>query len=320
MHEKSNCYVAICMATYNGEQYLSQQIDSILAQTYPYWTLFIRDDHSSDNTTKIIQKYAELFPKQIFVVPNNSSHNSGSKNNFSCVLDWATTHYQFKYFMFSDQDDIWLDNKIEISIQKLKTAEKIYSISTPILLHTDLKVVDEDLNLLGESFFQYRALNPAVTDLPHLLVQNNVTGCTMMWNQALNKILHLDNENIAMHDWWVTLAASCFGKIVYIQKPTILYRQHKKNVIGATRVNTPLFLLERLTGNTKVKETLELSFAQADSFLNVYQKVLKPKQIHVLNTFIDIPKHNKLMRVITVLKYRFLKQGLIQVIGELLYL
>ena len=142
----------------------------------------------------------------------------------------------------------------------------------------------------------------------------------MMWNRALNNILHLDNENIAMHDWWVTLAASCFGKIVCIQKPTILYRQHKKNVVGATKVNTPLFLLKRLSGDTKIKETLNLSIAQAQTFLHVYRKELLPEQIQILNAFINITKHNKFMRILIAFKYHFLKQNFIQIIGELLYL
>ena len=312
--------IAICLATYNGEPYIKEQIDSILTQTYHNWILFIRDDCSKDNTLSILQAYSLRYPEQIIIIPNSARKSSGSKNNFASILRWIKKHYSFDYYMFSDQDDIWLESKIEDSVKKLHQTENLLSKSMPVLLHTDLRVVDQNLNLLGESFFQYRALNPTITDLPHLLVQNNVTGCTMMWNKALNNILDLDNENIAMHDWWITLVASCFGKIVCIQKPTILYRQHKKNVIGATKVNTPLFLLKRLSGNAKVKETLNLSFAQAESFLRIYQKSLNPNQIHVLNTFIDIPKTNKFMRIITVFKYHFLKQGIIQVIGELLYL
>ncbi len=315
-----NKHIAICLATYNGESYIEAQLNSILTQTYHNWILFIRDDCSKDSTLSILQAYALRYPRQIIIIPNSARKSSGSKNNFASILKWINKHYSFDYYMFSDQDDIWLESKIEDSVKKLHQTENLLSKSMPVLLHTDLRVVDQDLNLLGKSFFQYRALNPTITDLPHLLVQNNVTGCTMMWNKALNNILDLDNENIAMHDWWITLVASCFGKIVCIQKPTILYRQHKKNVIGATKVNTPLFLLKRLSGNAKVKETLNLSFVQAESFLNIYQKFLNPKQVHILNTFIDIPKANKFMRIITVFKYHFLKQGIIQVIGELLYL
>lgn len=313
-------YIAICLATYNGEPYIQQQLDSILTQTYQNWLLFIRDDCSSDNTATILQSYADQYPEQIIIIPNSSEKSSGSKNNFASILNWVNEHYHFPYYMFSDQDDVWLETKIEDSLKTLQKTEKQLSTSTPILLHTDLQVVDQDLNSLGESFFQYRALNPDVIDLPHLLVQNNVTGCTMMWNQALNQLLNLENNQIAMHDWWITLAAACFGTIVCLKKPTILYRQHRKNVIGATKVNTPKFLIQRLMGNTQIKETLNLSIMQAKTFLDVYQKDLTSDQFQTLDTFVNIMHHNKLLRIITAFRYHFLKQGIIQIIGEILYL
>ena len=312
--------IAICLATYNGESYISEQLDSILAQTCPDWTLFIRDDRSTDSTLSILEAYAVRHPEKIVLIPNSSGKSSGSKNNFASILNWVNERYTFHYYMFSDQDDVWLKNKVKSSLKRLQKAEEQYSADMPLLLHTDLRVVDQELHPLGESFFKYRALNPDVTDLSHLLVQNNVTGCTMLWNQALNSLLHLDNEQIAMHDWWITLAASCFGKIICLPKPTILYRQHRKNVIGATRVNTPRFLLSRLAGNTQVKETLQLSFAQAQTFLQVYRNHLNSGQIRTLNAFINIKKHNKALRIAIAFKYHFLKQGFVQIIGELLYL
>lgn len=315
-----NFYIAICLATYNGEFYIQQQLDSILTQTYQDWILFIRDDCSTDNTATLLQSYAKQHPKQIIIIPNSSEKSSGSKNNFVAILNWVKEHYRFSYYMFSDQDDIWLETKIEDSLKLLQKTEKQLSASMPILLHTDLQVVDQDLNPLGESFFQYRALNPDVTDLPHLLVQNNVTGCTMMWNQSLNQLLNFENDQIAMHDWWITLAAACFGTIVCLKKPTILYRQHRKNVIGATRVNTPKFLLQRITGNTQIKETLNLSITQAKTFLDVYQKELTSDQIRTLYAFVGITQQNKLLRIFTAFRYHFLKQDFVQIIGELLYL
>lgn len=312
--------IAICLATYNGESYITEQLDSILAQTHHAWTLFIRDDCSTDNTLSILQSYASRYPEQIKLIANCSKKSVGSKNNFASILNWVNTHYSFDYYMFSDQDDVWLKNKIKYSFNELQQTERRLSKSMPLLLHTNLKVVDQNLNPLGDSFFKYRALNPDTTDLPHLLVQNNVTGCTMMWNKALNDLLKLDNPDIAMHDWWITLAASCFGNIICLQRPTILYRQHQKNVIGATQVNTPLFLFKRLTGDTQVRETLLLSIKQAKTFLHVYQSQLSTEQIQILTAFINITKHHKLSRIAIAFKYHFLKQGIIQIIGELLYL
>lgn len=316
----TNKHVAICLATYNGEKYIAQQIDSILSQTYSYWTLFVRDDCSTDKTRDILNVYVEKYPDKIFFIPNFAVNPHGAKNNFSCILKWIKSRYQFSYFMFSDQDDIWLKNKIEVSMKKINKLEKKFSKDMPLLIHTDLKVVDQNLSILGKSFFRYRALNPDITDLNHLLVQNNITGCTMLWNKQLNQLFDLENEKIVMHDWWIALVASCFGVISYVNRPMILYRQHQKNVVGATRVNTPYFLFQKLTGNTKIKQTLELSIKQAKEFLCCYEKKISQEQYNILNKYVHIMDYKKIKRIYIIFKQHFLKQGIIQIIGEILYL
>ena len=310
--------IAICMATYNGAQYLKEQMDSILKQTYENWVLFIRDDGSQDETMDIIRQYEQQYHNKMVVVTDPSLPGGSSKKNFASILSWVKEKYDFRYFMFADQDDVWLDTKIEKSMQilrKHKTSPEI-----PLLVHTDLKVVDQDLNVLGESFFQYRALNPDVRDLRHLLIQNNVTGCTMLWNKALNDLLNIEDDAVAMHDWWIALIACCFGKILCLKEPTILYRQHGANVVGATRVNTLGFILKRLSGSNHVRKTLRLAVAQAEAFRNCNFEQLSDEQNRILCIFSQLYTHNKIMRIITVFRESFLKQGLVQIIGELMFI
>ena len=281
--EITNNTVALCMATYNGEAFIREQIQSILEQKYTDWVLFIRDDHSTDNTMVVIQEFAEEWPHKIILIDNNDQLGGSSKKNFAVILNWVNKHYNFNYFMFSDQDDYWLPNKIEMSIKRIKEVEQEYS--GPVLVHTDLKVVNQNLETLGESFIEYRALNPYVTDIEHLLVQNNITGCTMCWNSKLNRLLDLSNDSIAMHDWWIALVASCFGRIVFIDESTILYRQHAKNVVGATKVNSLGFIINRLKGNTHVKEVLNMSIDQANAFVQCYESSLSEMKIKVIRRF-----------------------------------
>lgn len=310
--------VAICMATYNGEQFVEEQIASICRQTYRNWVLFIRDDHSKDRTADVIRSYAARYQDKIFLIEDGSLAGGSAKQNFASILHWVKTHYDFSYFMFSDQDDVWLEEKIEKSIQAMKAEEAVGD--QPVLVHTDLRVVDRSLNTLGESFFAYRALNPEVRDLRHLLIQNNVTGCTMLWNKALNDLIDIGNEAVAMHDWWIALTASVFGKIRCVREPLILYRQHGTNVVGATRVNTLGFILKRLTGSAHVRETLHLAVEQAGSFLNHYREKLDVEKTRVLERFSTLYQHNKLVRLAIVCRESFLKQGLVQIVGELIFI
>ena len=310
--------VAICMATYNGAKYLEQQLNSILKQTYQNWVLFIRDDDSTDDTLRILQHYASLNPERIVLIQEPSLTGGSSKKNFASILSWVKQQYDFPYFMFADQDDVWLKTKIDKSIQLLREHETAAKI--PLLVHTDLKVVDQDLNVLGESFFQYRALNPDVKDLRHLLIQNNVTGCTMLWNKALNELLNIEDDAVAMHDWWIALTACCFGKILCLKEPTILYRQHGSNVVGATRVNTLGFILKRLSGSNHVRKTLLMAVEQAAAFRNCYAEQLISENLRLFHIFSELYTHSKLVRIFIVFRESFLKQGLIQIIGELLFI
>lgn len=315
---KTENSVAICMATYNGEKYIEEQINSIISQTYTDWHLFIRDDNSKDRTKEIIHKYAYNYPKKITVIDDKNILGGSSKRNFAAIIQWVTNHFDFRYYMLSDQDDIWLNNKISKSIEELKINEEKEPV--PILVHSDLLVVDQNLKVIGESFFKYRALNPKYSDLSHLLVQNNITGCTMLWNRDLNNILRLNFEEVAMHDWWIALVASCFGKICVINEPTIKYRQHGGNVVGATKVNTISFILKRLTGSAHVKETLLLSQKQASKFGKIYHEILSENQRRKVEIWSEITKYSKAKRIVLAIKNHMLKQGLVQIIGELLFL
>ena len=310
--------IAICMATYNGEAYIGEQIQSILRQTYQNWILFVRDDGSVDGTTEIVQQYMRQYGGKIFLLEKNSEIGGSAKKNFAAILSWVKKHFDFSYYMFADQDDVWLEDKLEKSLKIMKEAEE--EKNQPILLHTDLKVVDQNLNVLGESFFQYRSLNPEVQDLRHLLIQNNVTGCTMLWNRALNDRVDIANQVVAMHDWWITLTACTQGRILCLREPTVLYRQHGSNVVGATRVNSLGFIKKRLSNLPHVRKTFHMAVEQAGAFLAQNRAQLSPEQIRILSKFSTLYTKNKITRMAVVCRESFLKQGLIQIIGELIFI
>lgn len=220
--------VAILLSTYNGEKFLNEQIESILNQSYIDWTLYIRDDGSKDGTDQIINQYTNKYPNKIIRI--ESSKNIGVIRSFETLMKTCKEEYIF----FCDQDDIWLPFKLKVSLEKLKELEKTND--SAISIFSDLTVVDEQLNVINPSFWKYSRINPdLLTSFDSLCVHAVATGCTLAINKKAKEIALDIPDEATMHDEWIVLSTiKANGIIEHIPFSTILYRQHKKNVIGAT--------------------------------------------------------------------------------------
>lgn len=219
--------VAVLMSTYNGERYLNEQIDSIINQSYTNWHLYIRDDGSSDSTIDIIRMYEQKNSKISFVNQDNIK-NVGITKSFLELLN----NVKAELYMFSDQDDVWEKDKISLAVKAMKKQSKP---NQPACVFSELQVVDHNLNHIRKMNG-----NNVWFDFPHFLFGNCVTGCTMMINPQLKSKLkiNLTNiDNLYLHDWWIALIASALGQLIYIDKATILYRQHGDNVEGSQENN-----------------------------------------------------------------------------------
>ncbi|WP_174853654.1 glycosyltransferase family 2 protein [Streptococcus suis] len=214
--------VNILMSTYNGQQFLAEQIRSIQEQTYTDWTLFIRDDGSSDNTKEILKDF-ERQDSRIHLIDSDKSDNLGVIKSFHKLVN----HDRADYYFFSDQDDVWLPNKLELSLNEAKN----YPANLPLMVYMDLKVVNQDLEIMTESMVKSQS-HHANTELVQELTENTVTGGVAMINHHLAEMWQV-TEDILMHDWYLALLASAFGNLVFIDQPGELYRQHSDNVLGA---------------------------------------------------------------------------------------
>lgn len=221
--------VAIALATYNGEQYIREQLDSLLDQSYANFCCYIHDDGSSDGTVEIVDSYCSLYPDRFVRLEYPSMH--GAIGNFMSLLE----RIDEPYIMLCDQDDVWDRDKIQYSLEYMRRLETEDGSDRPMLVYCDLEVVDQYLHTIAASFYQYTGLSPYKTSLRDLFVQNCVPGCTMMINRSLRDyaIKVTDTKNISMHDVWLMLIATCAGRIGYIDKPLIRYRQHGDNYTGA---------------------------------------------------------------------------------------
>lgn len=316
MNPKDQNLIEILIGTHNGDQYLEEQIESILSQSFQHFKIIVQDDNSADNTRKILNGYYKKYPEK-FKVLCNESPPFGAMANFSALI----SHSSAEYVMLCDQDDVWLPNKVSKSLEMIQALEKKYGGDTPLLVHTDLEVVDKDLKLIASSFWDYAGLNAHNLSINRLLVQNVVTGCTTLFNRALAEIVTPIPNGVLMHDHWLALVAGSFGKIGVLKEPTVLYRQHGANVLGAKKweINFVELLKKaiRILG-AEGKQTILAYVNQARALEAQLGNKLPASEKKTLDSFIELSNQIWWRRKYSILKNRFLKGRILQNIGFLL--
>lgn len=309
-------YLTILMATYNGEKFIAAQLESLRAQTFSDWCLWIRDDGSSDDTVEIIRRCA-VQDERVRLLPADGMR-LGAARNFSSLMERFSADSQ--YTMFCDQDDVWQPEKIAVTLAEMHEMEKRFGAETPILVHTNLSVTDSDLNLLPPSFWHYQGLNPEIRSLNRLLVQNNVTGCTAMANRALATMAgHMPPQAI-MHDWWLALIAAAFGRIGYVARTTMLYRQHGGNDVGAKRYGLAQVLYHMKRGVAPMSASLLKTQRQAGALLERHAASLDPAQRMLLETYAGLSGKGFFMRRWLVCRLGLFMNGLLRNLGMMVAL
>ena len=281
--------VTILMATYNGEKYISQQIESIINQTFTNWKLLIRDDGSTDNTKKKLYEYEERDSR--IMVMKDKLGNLGQCLNFNELMKNSES---YSYVMFSDQDDVWLTTKVEESITEIKRIESIHGTETSIAVYTNYNIVDDKLDYINIAYskIDLKKYDPIAN---RLLIQNWLMGCTMIINNKLLKYsleIPIESDN---HDNWIALIASMTGCVRYLDKITMLHRVHSNNVTTnceTTNIKNRIKRVKkRFNENEKTflkRERLNFLIAQhlenhitsfENKSLNNYGKILKMRGI-----------------------------------------
>ena len=298
--------IDILMAVYNGEKYIGEQIESILAQTRKDWRLMICDDCSQDGTAKIIKKYSSAHRDKIFLYENEKNSGS-SKANFFKLLKMSHADHIFT----CDQDDIWKSDKIE------KTLEAFGDEDIPTLVHTDLTVVDANKKVISGSMIRSQHIDIKRDKLNELIVQNIVTGCTMAVNKKLASILK-EPDVIPVHDWWIAATASIYGQIKYIDEPTVYYRQHGDNQCGAQDMYSTEYLAGRFRDKNRSKYMLELGYIMAEELLDKYD--IPSEYVPMLKEYSAMPGKGKAEKIKTLLRYDIWKSGITRKLGQLYFL
>ncbi len=295
--------VTILLATYNGANYVGEQLDSLLKQTYSNWELLIRDDHSTDGTPQLLADYQSRHPSKIFIAKGPSS-TLGSTQNFNALLQAAK---EAEFIMFCDQDDFWLPNKIASTLLTMKQLENIHGRDIPLLVYTNFHYVDANLEIIPfkENFSPTKnnSLN-----LPRCLAQNPVYGCTAMLNRKLADVVATIPDSAENHDYWVALVGSALGKTVYLDQKTLLYRQHGDNLSGNFDDNSFWNRFKRIIIHKKNIQDVKNKIVMTETFENIYYNLLSSKQRAILDDFINFSRTKNLALLFKNLKHGVLKQ------------
>ena len=289
----------LLLATFNGAVHLEDLLESIAGQTIGV-KIVVRDDRSTDNTPEILRRHDQ----QIRILEDNCG-NVGVLENFNLLAQAAT---DAPYLAFADQDDIWEPDKLAAEMDLMLQMEKQFGATTPILVHSDLAVCDSKARVLDSSFWHYQGLNPNLQGFSRLLVQNNITGCTVLINNALKDLAFPVPHEAIMHDWWLALVASAAGKIGFVSRPLVQYRQHEGNQLGAVRKS--LFgALQRLQNDPRI--SLYATQCQAQAFCERFAgKSDMTQALQSARAYAHIRNQNYPRRLWTLHTYGFWKQNL----------
>lgn len=322
--------ITVLMATYQGKKYLEQQLDSILAQTVPV-RILVSDDGSADGTREMLCQYREWYPEQVFLEhrPGTASAEndeiSPAAQNFFWLMSRAAQEGESDYIMLSDQDDVWFNDKVKRLQERMVELEAELGASHPILVHSDMEVVDENMGQIHPSFFSYQHCDPDRVSFAEVLVENPVTGGALMMNKALLELVAGKNGGkngnvkfpaaCCMHDWWIALSASCFGTIDCVAEPLYQYRQHEGNTLGAKATGSVSDIKERLGRRQQVKDNYRRMLEQAVAFGRRYGKRMDGQQKAVLRAFLSLIYQSPSERMKTIRAYHLYKSSLIQILA-----
>lgn len=265
----NNKPVAILLATFNGERYIREFLDSLCGQSYKDFCLYVRDDGSTDSTLAIVDSYSSRLV--IEVLP--SEGRLGPAKGFLKIMEMAGAGHSC--YMFADQDDYWYPDKVE------RAAVVLLDRKDEVLLYfSRLEYVDAELRHLTYSRI------PRLLSINNAAVENVVTGCTIGISQRMrNDVLAGEPYDVLMHDWWLYLYCSAFGSVFFDDTPTIKYRQHGGNVVGAATGLIDDFrrrwarFVRRDVGVHRLSQQLK-------AFLNCHGSALKERDRCLLNLLV----------------------------------
>ena len=305
----------VLLTAYNGSGYLPCLLDSLTSQTDPDFTVMMQDDGSSDETPDLLREIAERDRRFIFGAEQGM--HLGAAGNFLSLIRQAKADY----VLLCDQDDVWEPEKITVLKEAMRNLEDRYGAGTPLLVHSDCSLIDRVGEKIGESFFALQGWDPAAVSLQQLLVQNNVTGCTLIMNEPLRKLIaeYAKAKDLFMHDWFIALTAASFGQIAFVSRPLTRYRQHSGNEIGASSHSLLARGLAALKNRRDAKRRILLTYTHTKVFCRLYGDKLPARAKSIADQYLSTQRMRKIPRVLAVRRMGCVMQSPVTRLGQILF-
>ena len=296
--------VQILLSTWNGEAWLAELLTSLTRQSFADWELLIRDDGSQDQTNKIILEWQREYPYHLgkFII---DGEHLGSAQSFSRLVEQSTA----PYLMFCDQDDIWFPEKIEFSLAALQNLEAEFGEAKPLLVHTDLAVVNEQRELTASSFWDLHSFDLDQRKQAYLLT-NIVSGCASILNRVAAEKTFPVPEQAIQHDRWLALVCAWFGRIYALPQPLLFYRQHGNNQIGADLPALP---------SSEIAVRVNAWSRQAEAFLERHGDQLSQADYRLVAALASLQYLTGWERRRQIVQHRLFKQGILANLALLLF-
>ena len=307
--------VTVLLAAYNGEAFLPAQLASLQAQEDADFSVLMQDDGSRDGTAALLAQTAGRDPR--FRLGACPGQHLGAIGNFWNLLGQTDAPYT----ALCDQDDVWRPRRLALGLAAMAAAEAELPPDTPVLVHGDCRLMAEDGSVLKESFFAHQGWDPGAVTLAPLLVQNNVTGCTVLMNAALRRLaLEIGKpERMFMHDWFLALIAAAFGRVVFLPEALVDYRQHGQNVQGASRKGLLARGMKALGAVEKAKARIALTYRHTAAFAEAAGDRLPAEARRLTEAYLATEKMPKLQRIRTVRELGCVMQSPVTRAGQVLF-
>jgi len=222
--------VAVVMCTYNGSTHLDTQMETVAAQQWPI-SLYVFDDASTDDTVNKLHSYADRLDITLIVNEQNLGYVSNFQAGIATVLEDG-----YHYIALCDQDDLWEPDRIATGMQRLRSIEAAKGAQLPVLVHSDLKMIDANHQSVHQSFFEYRQYSiTGARSLPNVLGQNGVMGNTILMNRALASMALPFPPNLHVHDYWLAVLVELYGHREQLSTPLVSYRIHNNNASNSNK-------------------------------------------------------------------------------------